>query len=211
MNYDGRVDSLALPVASWFNRLTGKTRYVVCRIFLHLAGTQVAPLLGLLNQTARRAFDAEGDMEVLGEALVEVCQALLQYDTFWRSAANEGEVFWKEGEAAGFVNELFTDSASRYLSSGDLEDGPRRAEQPLSLPATQNVVVMLTAAYTGEVPDLETDLASDEALKRGLRALINLHYQNQLVAVQVHFSPAQFGDELTEEQLLVNFSELVPL
>jgi uncharacterized membrane protein len=70
---------------------------------------------------------------------------------------------------------------------------------------------MLTVAYEGEVPSLETDLADISALKVGLKALINLNYQQRLRAVQVHFSPAQLGDELTNEQVLVNFPELIPL
>jgi hypothetical protein len=38
-----------------------------------------------------------------------------------------------------------------------------------------------------------------------------LHYQHKLEAIQVHFSPAQLGDELTNEQVLLNFPELIPL
>jgi uncharacterized membrane protein len=70
---------------------------------------------------------------------------------------------------------------------------------------------MITVAYVGEVPELESDLASMSALKAALKALINLHYQERLQAIQVHFSPAQLGDELTNEQLLINFPELIPL
>lgn len=192
-----------------FSKLTGGTRYVVCRLFLHLAGQEVAPILGVLNRTARAAMDADGDLEVLGEGLVEICQTLLQYDEYWLSAANEGDVFWDEGEAGDYVNELFTDSAQRYLSEPDFSNTP--TDEPLSIPITRNLVVMITAAFTGEVPELETDLSNISALKDGLKALINLHYQEKLQAIQVHFSPAQLGDELTNDQLLQNFTELIPL
>lgn len=201
-------------MTSWgdrFNRFTGKTRFVVCRLFLHLGGREVAPLLGLLNRAGREAVESDGDLTIMGEGLVDICQNLLQYETYWRSAANEGDVFWKEGDAGDYVNELFTDSAQRYLSEIDLEEPLPTTNDPLLLPATQNIIVMITIATEGEVPELETDLADMNAMKAGLKAIINLHYQERLRAIQVHFSPSRLGDELTEEQILTNFPELIPL
>lgn len=194
-----------------FNKITGKTRYVVCRLFLHLAGDEVAPLLGILNRTAREAIEAEGDLAVVGEGLVEICQNLLQLNTYWQAAANEGDVFWNEGEAGDYVEELFTDSAQRYLSEPDLSVSSHSQDELLSLPVTRNLIVMITVACEGEVPQLETDLAHLDALEDGLKTLINLHYQERLQAIQVHFSPAKLGDELTDEQILLNFPELIPL
>ena len=193
-----------------FNKMLGKTRYVVSRLMLHLSGSDVAPILGVLNSNGRTAIDAEGDIPVLGEVLVEICQTLLQYDEYWHCASNEGEFFWNEGEAGDYVNELFTDSAERYLSEPDFTSDVD-TEEPLSLPATNNVVVMITVAYEGEEPDIETDLSNIEALKYGLKALINLHYKEKYRAIQVHFSPARLGDELTNDQLLQYYPELIPL
>ena len=194
-----------------FNQITGKTRLAVCRVFVQLTGEEVAPLLGVLNRTAREGIDADGDLAVLGEGLVEICNHLLQYDNYWQAAANEGDIFWDEGEAGDYVDEIFTDSADRYLSEPQYNDSVYDKNSPLSLPVTRNIVVMLTVAYEGEVPALETDLADISTLKIGLKALINLHYQQGLRAMQVHFSPAQLGDELTNDQVLVNFPELIPL
>jgi hypothetical protein len=198
-------------MSSWRDRLnqfSGKTRFVVSRLLIHLAGKEVAPLLGILNRAARQALEQEGDLQAMGEGLVEICQALLQYDVYWQSASNEGDVVWDEGEAGDFVEELFTDSAQRYRSGTEIMGN---GEDPLSIPITQNLVVMITVAFEGEVPELETDLANMNALKVGLKALINLHYQDRLRAIQVHFSPAQLGDELTSDQLMLNFPELIPL
>jgi hypothetical protein len=192
-----------------FNKFAGKTRYVVCRLFLHLYGEEVAPLIGILNRTGREAIDSEGDLEVIGEGLGEICQNLLQMNLYWFSVANEGDVFGDGGEAGDYVNELFTDSASRYLSESISPE--LRENEPLTLPVTDNLVVMITIAFEGESAALETSLADREALEEGLKAMINLHYQGRLRAIQVHFSPAQLGDELTNEQLLLNFPELLPL
>ena len=199
-------------MASWRDRISkisGKTRFVVSRIFIHLAGSEIAPMLGVLNQVAREAVEADGDLEVLGEGLVSVAQNLLQMTEYWQSAGNEGDVVWDEGEAGDFVNELFTDSAQRYLSGIETETSDE--DEPLSLPATRNLVIMLTVAFEGESPDLENNLADIEALEYGLQALINLHYQEKLRAIQIHFSPARLGDELDGEQLISNFPELIPL
>lgn len=200
-------------MASWRDRISqfsGKTRFVVSRIFIHLAGAEIAPMLGILNGVAREAIEADGDLEVLGSGLVSVCQNLLQMSANWQSAGNEGDVFWDEGEAGDYINELFTDSAQRYLS-GVETDQELNDDEALSLPATRNLVIMLTVAVEGESPDLENNLADLEALEYGLKALINLHYQEKLRAIQIHFSPAKLGDELNGEQLLLNFPELIPL
>jgi Protein of unknown function (DUF1517) len=191
-----------------FNQFSGRTRFVVCRIFVHLAGQEVAPLLGILNQAGREAISSEGDMQVLGEQLVQICESLLEYETFWRSAANEGNVTWDEGDAGDEVNELFTDSAGRYGSAtGIVSD----SDEEFAIPVTQNLVVMITVAFEGEAPELETQLTEIPVLRMGLKALINLHYRGVLRAIQVHFSPAQLGDELTSDQLIENFPELIPL
>ncbi len=199
-----------MSIGDRFNQFVGKTRFVVSRIFIHLEGEEVAPLLGVLNQAAREAVESEGDLEFMGESLVNICESLLQYSTYWQSAANEGDVFWDEGEAGDYVNELFTDSAQRYLSQPDLES-PLGENEPLSLPVTSNLIVMIAVVFEGEVPEIETNLADMGALTDGLKALINLNYQGKYRAIQVHFSPARFGEELTSEQILLNFPELIPL
>ncbi|MGP0129186.1 MAG: DUF1517 domain-containing protein [cyanobacterium endosymbiont of Rhopalodia musculus] len=194
-----------------FNKLTGKNRFVVSRIFIHLAGDEVAPLLGVLNQAAQDALESEGDLGVLGESLANICQKLLEMSIYWRSAANEGDVFWEEEGAGDYITELFTDSAQRYLSGAEFDSFTSEENTLLSLPMTRNVVVMIVVAFKGEAPELETSLADRLALEEGLKALINLNYQGVLEAIQVHFSPAQLGDELTNDQLLLNFSELISL
>jgi len=191
-----------------FSQFTGQTRFVVSRIFLHLAGREVSPLLGVLNQAGGKAVESDGDMHVLGQQLVRTCESLLEYEAFWRSAANEGDVTWDEGDAGDYVNELFTDSAARYGSGTELG---HQSEDDFAIPQTQNLVVMITVAFEGEVPELETNLAEVNALREALKALINLHYRGTLRAIQIHFSPAHFADVLSSDQLIESFPELIPL
>ncbi|MGB3613793.1 MAG: DUF1517 domain-containing protein [Elainellaceae cyanobacterium] len=194
-----------------FNSFSGRTRFVVSRVFVHLVGQDVAPLLGVLNRAVREVMDADGDMQTLGEQLAQVCDRLLEYETFWRSAANEGDLTWDEGEAGDYVNDLFTDSAGRYGSAIDGAVDDVDSGEDWTIPITQNLVAILTVAFEGEVPELETNLADVEALNAGLKALINLHHRGTLRAVQIHFSPAQLGDNLTSDQLIEHFPELAPL
>lgn len=191
-----------------WREMRGKTRFVVCRVLIHLTGTAASPLLGTLNRAGQAAIAADGDLAAVGEGLVEVCQHLRQLDEHWYAAANEGDVVWDEGDASDYFEELFADSAQRYLAQPEAADD---GEETLVLSPTENLVVMLTVAAEGEVPQLETDLAEFEALQAALDALVRLHYQDKLQAIQIHFSPARFGDVLTAEQVLSNFPELIPL
>ncbi len=199
-----------MAVGDRFNRFVGKTRFVVSRIFVHLQGEEVSPLLGILNQNARTAIDADGEMDVMGESLVNICQGLLEYQTYWQSAANEGDVFWQEADAGDYVAELFTDSSSRYLSQPDLIP-ENEDDETLSIGVTDNIVVMITVAFTGEIPEIETDLADVENLTNALKALISIHYKQEYRAIAIHFSPSQLGETLTNEQTILNFAELIPV
>jgi Protein of unknown function (DUF1517) len=191
-----------------FNQFTGKKRLTVCRLFVHLAGDEVAPLLGVLNQAGRDAIDNDGDLHIMGAGLVEICTSLLRYQPYWQSAANEGDVVWDEGEADDYVNQLFMDSAQRYLSGSELAED---TDDELTIVPVQNLVVMISVVAEGECPQLETDLAAIDSLKAALLAIGGLHSQARLRAIQVHFSPAAYGDALTSDQLLENFPELIPL
>jgi Protein of unknown function (DUF1517) len=191
-----------------FNSLTGKKRLVVSRIFVALTGTESTTLLGVLNRAAQIAIDSDGDLEVMGESLVEICESLLQRETSWESSHNEGDVFWSEEEASQYLNELFTDSSRRYFS--EMDESPDD-DQPLNIPMTQNVVVMITLAIEGEVPDLETDLSNLQALRQALSQICNLQSQRRLRAIQVNFSPDQMGVVLTSDHLMQQFPELIPL
>jgi hypothetical protein len=190
-----------------FNSLTGKKRFVVSRIFIALTGNESTTLLGVLNRAAQDAIEAEGDLQIMGTSLVEICESLLQRETSWESSHNEGEVFWSEEDASGYLNELFTDSSRRYFS--EMDETPND-DQPLIIPMTPNVVVMLTLAIEGEVPDLETDLSNIQALRQALSQICNLQPE-RLRAIQVNFSPDQMGCILTSDHLMQQFPELIPL
>jgi uncharacterized membrane protein len=191
------------------NKLTGKTRFVVSRIFIHLKGPEVPPLLGVLNRAAQNAIDNDGDLYVLGQSLTEVCENLLQRESSWMSASNEGEAVWSEEEASEYLNELFTDSTSRYLS--EVGEGTDDDAESLKIPMTSNLVIMITIACEGEVPQLESDLAETSALRAALRQLITLQTQSRFRAIQLNFSPDQIGYVLTDDHLMQQFPELIPL
>ena len=195
------------------NKLTGKTRFVVSRILIHLKGPEVPTLLGVMNRAAQEAIENDGDLYVLGKSLAEICQDLLQRESSWMSASNEGEVLWSEEEASEYLNELFTDSTSRYLSDigDDSPDGNSSDDAALKIPMTSNLVVIITIACEGEVPQLEADLADISALKSALSQLCALQTQDRFRAIQLNFSPDQIGYVLTDDHVLQQFPELIPL
>lgn len=191
-----------------WQKWSGNPRLVVCRLWIHCRGGEVSPLLGTLNRVGRQVLAAGGDLEVAAQSLGTIAQALLDDAHLWCSAANEGDVFWQETAAGDYFTELFTDSEQRYLSDTQEKSDP---DVPQAVAMTEHVVVMITVAALGEIPELETDLADYDRLREGLKTLINLVHQDRLRGVQIHFSPAKFGDCLTGEQVLINFPELIPL
>jgi uncharacterized membrane protein len=195
-----------------FRALASRVQITVCRIILHLADREVAPLLGILSAKAREAAEAGENLDVIGAGLSEICHSLLQADLYWLSATNESNTFWNEDEAADYVDELFTDSTQRYLSEIIISSQVDYTEDEfLTIPITENLVVMITVAFEGRVKTLETELTEPQTLRMGLIALINLHHQRRLRAIQVHFLPTQFGEELALDHVLLNFPELLPL
>lgn len=172
-----------------FKRVTGKERFVVARIMVQLAGAQINPLLGTLNRVAQQTLNGEDALDQLGRGLVEICQYLLELQPYWQAAANEGDVVWDEGEASDYFNELFTDSAQRYLSQPQVLESDAEDDTLFLIPS-DNVVVMLTFVTKGECPDLEQDLADIDALTEGLQAVMTLAAQDKLEAIEIHFSPA---------------------
>ena len=193
------------------NKLTGKTRFVVSRILIHLKGPEVPTLLGVMNRAAQDAIDNNGDLYVLGQSLVEICENLLQRESSWLAASNEGEVLWSEEEASEYLNELFTDSTSRYLSDAGEERDSLDDSEALKIPMTSNLVVMITIACEGDVPKLEADLADISALKQALSQLCTLQSKDRFRAIQLNFSPDQIGYVLTDDHVLQQFPELIPL
>ena len=60
-------------------------------------------------------------------------------------------------------------------------------------------------------PQLEDDLADISALKKALSQLCTLQSQDRFRAIQLNFSPDQIGYVLTDDHVLQQFPELIPL
>ncbi|MBW4620104.1 MAG: DUF1517 domain-containing protein [Cyanosarcina radialis HA8281-LM2] len=205
-----------MPMDSWYDlprKLSRPTSITGCRILIHLAGKKVAPLLGLLNAKAREALEAEGDLDLVGEGLVEICQRLLQAETDWHSAAHESYIFDDEDEAANYVDELLADCnpKSWMEESTALLDRSSTELGLFSIPITENLLIAIAAAFEGRVKSLETNLTDPTSLEAALTALIKLHEQGKFQSLQVQFLPTRLGKKLTSKQISLNFPELVKL
>jgi hypothetical protein len=72
-----------MGIRDQFNKMVGKTRYVVSRIFLQLNGTEVTPVLGLLNQAGRQMIEAEGISPSLGNAYMLQSPSSCSFITYY--------------------------------------------------------------------------------------------------------------------------------
>jgi hypothetical protein len=190
-----------------------KDRWAVATVMVALDGPEVPAFQDLLKDATGRIVDSDGDFDITGEELVRVAEALLEHTDTWSQAANWGEAFTEEGDAAAYGDEVFAELSGRYLSSGGLGEDrvPREPPRARALGTFRHLVVMLTVGYQDEVAELEKPISMRADLAKALSAMIALQRKEQLELAHLHYSPADPNEVLTDDQLLVNYPELVSL
>lgn len=186
--------------------LFSRKRYVVTNVFVALDEAAFGPILELCGEAQRRIVANADDFAVATAELARVAGAILDRRDHLTHAACFGEVYDDEGDAEAAGQSAFADLSTRYLSAAD--DGGPATE---AMPGERRAVVMLTIAYEGEERALEGDLGSVVDVENALKAIIELHHQGRLLLAHVHHAPAHPEDKLTDEQLLVNYPELLTL
>lgn len=186
--------------------LFSRKRYVVTNVFIALDEGAFGPVLDVCSQAQRRIVDHADDFEIAAAEMARVAGAILDRRAHMTHAASFGEVYDDEGDAAAAGQAAFADLSTRYLSAAD--DAGAASEV---MPGERRAVVMLTLAYEGEERALEGDLSCVVDVEDALRAIIALHHQGRLLLAHVHHAPAHPEDKLTDEQLLVNYPELMSL
>lgn len=186
--------------------LFSRKRFVVATILVGLEDPGRRRVFDVVSHAMQRIVDSDGEFEIASEELARVAQVLLEYESAWTYSANWGEVFSKEEDAARYGEESFADCSGRYLSD---TDGSGEGEAPSTEHGVS--VVMLTIAYEGETPQLEKTLATKQELADGLAAIIALHRREQLLLAHLHQSPGTIDETLTEDQMTVNYPEMMSL
>lgn len=181
-------------------------RHVVTNLFVAL--DTFAPVLDECARSERRIVESDGDFDVASEELARIAGTLLDLRPKWTHAALFGEVLKSADDADAVAQECFADLSTRYLSG---PDGTSDAHQVDVQPGERRAVVMLTLAYQGEEPALERDVADAVGLEEALRAIVSLHHRGRLLVAHIHHAPAHPEDRLTDEQMLVNYPELMSL
>lgn len=185
--------------------LFSRKRFVVTNLFVAVDAAAFAPTLALCQDAQKRIVEHADDFALACTELARVAGAVLDRSAHLTHAACFGEVFDDEGDAEAAGQSAFADLSTRYLAADDA-GAPSEA-----LPGERRAVVMLTIAYQGEEPALEGDLGSVIDVEDALKAVIALHHQERLLLAHVHHAPAHPEDKLTDEQLLVNYPELLSL
>lgn len=186
--------------------LFSRKRYVVTNVFVALDEAAFSPILEVCGEAQRRIVGQPDDFEVATGELARVAGAVLDRRDHMTHAACFGEVFDDEGDAESAGQSAFADLSTRYLAAAD--DGGAPSE---IMPGERRAVVMLTIAYEGEERALEGDLGSVVDVEDALKAIIEMHHRGRLLLAHLHHAPAHPEDKLTDEQLLVNYPELLSL
>jgi hypothetical protein len=185
-----------------------KPRIAVVNLFVAVDAEAAGAVRDTVLSATKRIVDSEGDFDVTKTAVERVVRALLDKPDAWTHAACGGEVFDNEADADTYGSECFADFSSRYLAGEDKESRP---EAKSARPGDDRIVVMLTLAYRGENAALEQQINDRIPLEDALKAILALIVADRVELAHIHVSPAQPGDHLDDERMLVNFPELLSL
>ena len=183
-----------------------RRQYVVSNVFTALDEAAFRPVLDLCASAEQRIVESDGNFDVASSELARVAGALLDKQSHVTHGAIFGEVFKDEGAAGAYGQQAFADLSTRYLADGDERQPPGEV-----MPGERRVVVMLTVGYEGERPALERDVDSVLTLVEALQAIVALHHEERLLLAHIHHAPAHPEDKLTDDQLIVNYPELISL
>jgi hypothetical protein len=197
-----------------------KKRHVVATIHLGVTGdsTRVAHLLSSVREAIGQIRHAN-DFYAISRSLARVLAHLIEQEGLWTHIYNAGEVFEKEEDADAYAQRIFAEDANRYLAAVTPIDTSGEHRHIVGMPtppnpfepAVQRAVIMITAGYTGTSDEIETTLSSRDQVRQALEALLGLHHNDGLMLAQIHVSPGNAHDRLTEDQFLVNFPDMVTL
>jgi hypothetical protein len=187
--------------------LFSRKRFVVSTILLGVEGEERARIFSTVSHAMRRIVESEGEFDVAAEEIARVAEVLLEYENAWSHVANWGEVFRKEEDASGYGEQSFADCAGRYLSATD-GSGELETASEVSRGAS---VVMLTIAFEGEHPAIEKTLATRQEIASALEAIVALHRTDRLLLAHIHQSPGTLEESLSDDQLTVNYPEMMTL
>ncbi|MCK6551902.1 DUF1517 domain-containing protein [Myxococcota bacterium] len=195
--------------------LFDRKRHTVSTIIVVLDADDARTAFSALSEATDHIARSDGDHAVASEAVADVAGFLLEHRAAWTHVANWGEVFRREEEAAEYGDEVFAECASRYVSSRSAgaprEDDSRLRDLGAPRRGPHPIVVMVTVGYRGEIPALEKTLATRNDVDAALSAIIALHHRDALDLAALHFAPGHEAEFLTDDQLMMNFPELLPM
>lgn len=152
----------------------------------------------------RFAEQMEGDEEVANH-VPSLCHALLDCSPLMHSVSNAGNVWRTEGEALAEMNAAYEDAASRYA---EVEQASEEQFKSNWLVVTLNFCYERLRSFDAIECSINTLEGVEEALKE--LALLCLE-DGCLRAFDLHWSPATPQDNLTDDQVIEYYPELLPL
>jgi Protein of unknown function (DUF1517) len=141
------------------------------------------------------------------EIVLDVVEKLLYRQSDLVACCNEGDAGMMEGEAVAFWESLDRAGRSTYVSMA----GAPSDTAPDALTPTENIVVIIVVLFYGHQPEVETAIASVESLSAALNALRGIANREGILSAVVHRLPAAAGHNLSGDQVLINFPNLIKI
>lgn len=174
--------------------------FVVSEICLSLNG-DFKNLYPELERFANAVLEAQGSVDVICAQLPAVLRAIADQQVIFHGVSNWGEVVGNEEDAERALSLAYQEEAGRYAQSqqAGTEDIP-----------SDWCVITLSFCYESSTPitAIENEICSVEAVLSAFRQLAAIAEQGGLRAFNLHWSPAELGDNLTEDQVIQLYPDL---
>lgn len=180
-------------------------KYVTAEISISFLGDTSA-LYPFLHNFADQVIDNDGDMAIIAQQLPLLCHALLDHSMLFHGVSNCGDVWNSEESASAALSKLYEEESAKYAVIDQVPETQVKSDW---------LVVSLSFCYErGRTPAeaIECEIKSVEGTVDAFKQLSSISSTtDSLRAFNLHWSPSTVDDNLSDDQIIEYYPNLITL